>query len=184
MYFPEDFLWGGAIAANQCEGAYEEDGKGWSIQDVMPNGVVGPVSNEPTKDNLKLVGIDFYHQYKEDIRLFAEMGFKVLRLSFAWSRIFPKGNETKPNEAGLKFYDDVVDTCLSYGIEPMVTLSHYETPLYLSKHYDGWRNRELITFFLRYCEVVFNRFKGRVKYFITFNEINAVRHFPLMVAGS
>lgn len=183
MYFPEDFLWGGAIAANQCEGAYEEDGKGWSIQDVMPNGVVGPVSNEPTKDNLKLVGIDFYHQYKEDIRLFAEMGFKVLRLSFAWSRIFPKGDETKPNEAGLKFYDDVVDTCLSYGIEPMVTLSHYETPLYLSKHYDGWRNRELITFFLRYCDVVFNRFKGRVKYFITFNEINAVRHFPLMGAG-
>jgi 6-phospho-beta-glucosidase len=183
MSFPTGFLWGGAIAANQCEGAYLEDGKGLSIQDVMPKGVVGSVTDEPTSDNLKLIGIDFYHRYREDIKLFAEMGFKVLRLSIAWSRIFPKGDEEVPNEAGLIFYDKVFDTCLSYGIEPLVTLSHYETPLYLAKQYDGFLNRKVIDFFIRYCETVFHRYKNKVKYWITFNEINAVRHFPLMGAG-
>ncbi len=183
MSFPKGFLWGGAIAANQCEGAYLEDGKGLSIQDVMPKGVMGPVTEEPTPDNLKLIGIDFYHRYQEDIQLMAEMGFKVLRLSIAWSRIFPQGDEEIPNEAGLAFYDKVFDTCHKYGIEPLVTLSHYETPLHLAKHYDGWRNRKLIQFFVRYCETVFKRYKGKVKYWITFNEINAVRHFPLMGAG-
>ncbi len=183
MSFPKGFLWGGAIAANQCEGAYLEDGKGLSIQDVMPKGVMGPVTEEPTPDNLKLIGIDFYHRYQEDIQLMAEMGFKVLRLSIAWSRIFPLGDEEMPNEAGLAFYDRVFDTCHKYGIEPLVTLSHYETPLHLAKHYDGWRNRKLIQFFVRYCETVFKRYKGKVKYWITFNEINAVQHFPLMGAG-
>ncbi len=183
MSFPKGFLWGGAIAANQCEGAYLENGKGLSIQDVMPGGVMGPVTEEPTQDNLKLTGIDFYHRYQEDIKLMAEMGFKMLRLSIAWSRIFPKGDEETPNEAGLAFYDKVFDTCLKYGIEPLVTLSHYETPLYLAKYYDGWRNRKLINFFIRYCETVFCRYKEKVKYWITFNEINAVRHFPLMGAG-
>ncbi|MGN0028063.1 MAG: glycoside hydrolase family 1 protein, partial [Clostridium sp.] len=181
--FNEDFLWGGAIAANQCEGAYNEDGKGLSIQDIMPNGIVGPISDGPVEGNLKLIGIDFYHRYKEDIRLFAEMGFKTLRFSIAWSRIFPNGDEETPNELGLKFYDNVIDECLKYGIEPLVTLSHYETPLHLAKTYDGWRNRKLIKFFENYCRVVFERYKGKVKYWLTFNEINSVIHFPLMGAG-
>lgn len=181
--FNEGFLWGGAIAANQCEGAYNEDGKGLSIQDIMPNGIVGPISDGPVEENLKLIGIDFYHRYKEDIRLFAEMGFKTLRFSIAWSRIFPNGDEETPNELGLKFYDNVIDECLKYGIEPLVTLSHYETPLHLAKTYDGWRNRKLIKFFENYCRVVFERYKGKVKYWLTFNEINSVIHFPLMGAG-
>ena len=181
--FNDDFLWGGAIAANQCEGAYLEDGKGLSIQDIMPNGVVGDISDEPIEENLKLIGIDFYHRYKEDIKLFAEMGFKTLRFSIAWSRIFPKGDEQEPNELGLQFYDNVIDECLKYGIEPLVTLSHYETPLHLAKTYDGWRSRKLIGFFENYCRVVFERYKGKVKYWLTFNEINAVIHFPLMGAG-
>ena len=183
IVFNDDFLWGGAIAANQCEGAYLEDGKGLSIQDIMPNGVVGEISEEPIEENLKLVGIDFYHRYKEDIKLFAEMGFKTLRFSIAWSRIFPKGDEKEPNELGLKFYDNVIDECLKYSIEPLVTLSHYETPLHLAKTYDGWRSRKLIGFFENYCRVVFERYKGKVKYWLTFNEINAVIHFPLMGAG-
>ncbi|MGG7213196.1 glycoside hydrolase family 1 protein [Clostridium nigeriense] len=181
--FNEGFLWGGAIAANQCEGAYNEDGKGLSIQDIMPHGIVGPISDGPVEENLKLVGIDFYHRYKEDIKLFAEMGFKTLRFSIAWSRIFPNGDEETPNELGLKFYDNVIDECLKYGIEPLVTLSHYETPLHLAKTYDGWRNRKLIKFFENYCRVVFERYKGKVKYWLTFNEINSVIHFPLMGAG-
>jgi len=117
--FPDNFLWGGAIAANQCEGAYLEGGKGLSIQDIMPEGVVGSISDEPLDSNLKLVGIDFYHRYAEDIRLFAEMGFKTLRFSIAWSRIFPNGDESEPNEAGLEYYDRVIDECLSHGIEPL-----------------------------------------------------------------
>ena len=149
----------------------------------MPNGIVGPISDGPVEENLKLVGIDFYHRYKEDIKLFAEMGFKTLRFSIAWSRIFPKGDEETPNELGLKFYDNVIDECLKYGIEPLVTLSHYETPLHLAKTYDGWRNRKLIKFFENYCRVVFERYKGKVKYWLTFNEINSVIHFPLMGAG-
>ena len=183
MSFPKNFLWGGAIAANQCEGAYLEDGKGLSIQDVMPKGVMGPVSEEPVPENLKLVGIDFYHRYEEDIRMLAQMGFKVFRMSIAWSRIFPKGDEEVPNEKGLAFYDKVFDACKANGIEPMVTLSHYETPLHLAKVYDGWRDRRLIGFFERYCRVVFDRYKEKVKYWMTFNEINALWHFPLMGAG-
>lgn len=183
MKFPKNFLWGGAVAANQCEGAYNIDGKGLSIQDIMPKGIVGPTTEEPTEDNLKLVGIDFYHRYAEDIKLFAEMGFKVFRLSIAWSRIFPNGDELEPNEAGLAFYDKVFDECLKYGIEPLVTLSHYETPLHLARQYDGWRSRELITFFERYCRTVFTRYKDKVKYWLTFNEINCILHYPLMAAG-
>ena len=183
MSFPKNFLWGGAIAANQCEGAWNEDGKGPSIQDVMPRGVMGPVSDQPEASNLKLVGIDFYHRYEDDIRLLAGMGFKIFRLSIAWSRIFPRGDEEEPNEAGLAFYDKVFDACLRYGMEPLVTLSHYETPLYLAQHYDGWRDRRLIGFFERYCRTVFSRYRDKVKYWITFNEINAIMNFPLMGAG-
>lgn len=179
MYFPNNFLWGGATAANQCEGAYLEDGKGLSIQDVLPKGfkVITP---EPTPDNLKLKGIDYYHRYKEDIKLFAGMGFKVYRFSIAWSRIFPTGEEAQPNEAGLAFYDDVIDECHKYGIEPLITISHYETPLALARKYNGWSNRIMIELYLKYCKVLFERYKGKVKYWITFNEINSILHQPFV----
>jgi 6-phospho-beta-glucosidase len=179
MSFPKNFLWGGATAANQCEGAYNEDGKGLSIQDVLPHGF-GERTAGPTEDNLKLKGIDYYHRYKEDIKLFAEMGFKVYRFSIAWSRIFPNGDDEQPNEKGLQFYDNIISECEKYGIEPLITLSHYETPLHLATEYNGWCNRKLIDFFLKYCETVFTRFKGRVKYWITFNEINSVLRQPFM----
>jgi len=177
--FTEGFLWGGAVAANQCEGAYKEDGKGLSIQDVTPKGLMGPVTEEPTADNLKLFAIDFYHHYKEDVKLFAEMGFKVFRTSIAWTRIFPKGDETNPNETGLKFYDDLFDECLKYGIEPLVTISHYETPLYLAREYNGWSNRKLIGFYENYVRTIFTRYKDKVRYWLTFNEINSILHIPL-----
>lgn len=181
--FPENFLWGGATAANQCEGAYLEDGKGLTVQDVTRKGWREAPQEEPTEDNLKLVAIDFYHRYKEDIRLFAEMGFKVYRMSIAWARIFPKGDELEPNEAGLAFYDKVFDECAKYGIEPLVTLSHYETPLHLTRTYDGWRNRKLIGFFEHYVRTVFTRYQDKVKYWLTFNEINSITHVPFLSGG-
>ncbi len=186
--FPADFLWGGATAANQYEGAYDVDGKGLSVQDVTPKGGLSSnagdlnplITDRPTADNLKLEGIDFYHRYKEDIALFAEMGFKVYRTSIAWSRIFPNGDETEPNEAGLKFYDDLFDELAKYNIEPLVTLSHYETPLHLARQYNGWANRDLIGFYERYVRTVFTRYKDKVNYWLTFNEINSVLHAPFM----
>ena len=183
MKFPKEFLWGGATAAYQCEGAWNEDGKGASIQDYMPHGIMQGPSEVIDKHNLKLEGIDLYHHYKEDIALFAEMGFKVYRMSIAWSRIFPNGDDEKPNEKGLEFYDNVFDECKKYGIEPLVTLSHYETPYHLAKKYDGWRSRDLIGFYEKYVRTVFTRYKGKVHYWITFNEINSIWHFPLMGAG-
>lgn len=181
--FPDGFLWGGATAANQIEGAYDEDGKGLSVQDVMPRGISGPRSERPTPDNLKLVGIDHYHRYAEDIALFAEMGFSVYRFSIAWSRIFPNGDETEPNEAGLAFYDRVLDELEKHGIEPLVTISHYETPLHLAEAYGGWTNRALIGFYERYARTLFERFGSRVKYWLTFNEINSLLHAPFMSGG-
>lgn len=178
--FPKDFLWGGAVAANQCEGAYNTDGKGLSVQDVMPEGIRGERTENPTENNLKLEGIDFYHRYKEDIKLFAEMGFKVFRTSIAWSRIFPNGDDEIPNEKGLAFYDDLFDECLKYGIQPLVTLSHYEPPLALAKKYNGWLNRNTISLFERFAETVFKRYKDKVKYWLTFNEINAILKAPFM----
>ena len=183
LTFPEGFLWGGASAANQYEGGYLADGKGLSIQDVMPHGIMTDPTEEPTPENLKLEGIDFYHRYADDIALFAEMGFKVLRISIAWSRIFPNGDDETPNEAGLEFYDRVLDELEKHGIEPLITLSHYETPLNLAKKYDGWTNRDLIGFFERYARVVLERYGKRVKYWLTFNEINSVLHAPLMSGG-
>ena len=179
MSFPKNFLWGGATAANQFEGAYDEDGKGLSIQDVLPKGF-GARTEVPTSDNLKLKGIDHYHRYKEDIALFAEMGFKVYRFSIAWSRIFPNGDDEIPNEKGLEFYDNIISECEKYGIEPLVTISHYETPLALATKYNGWANRKLIDIYLKYCETLFKRYKGRVKYWITFNEINSILRQPFM----
>ena len=154
-----------------------------SIQDLLPHGVATPRTEEPTPDNLKLIGIDFYHRYKEDIKLFAEMGFKVFRMSIAWARIFPNGDDAEPNEKGLEFYDRVFDECHKYGIEPLVTLSHYETPLAISKKYDGFRSRETVELFARYAETVFRRYRGKVKYWLTFNEINTVMSEPFMSGG-
>ncbi|MGZ0067101.1 glycoside hydrolase family 1 protein [Microbacterium arborescens] len=181
--FPDGFLWGGATAANQLEGAYDEGGKGLSVQDVMPRGIVGARTDEPTPDNLKLVGIDFYHRYAEDIALFAKMGFKTFRFSIAWSRIFPKGDETEPNEEGLAFYDRVLDELEKHGIEPLVTISHYETPLHLAETYDGWTDRRLIGFYENYARTLFERYGARVKYWLTFNEINSLLHAPFMSGG-
>ena len=183
MTFPENFLWGGAVAANQCEGAYNEDGKGLDIQDIMPHGIKGAPTAEPTPDNLKLQAIDFYHRYKEDVKLFAEMGFKVFRTSIAWSRIYPNGDDAEPNEAGLQFYDDLFDECHKYGIEPLVTISHYETPLHLAQKYNGWVNHDLIGFYERYVRTIFARYGKKVKYWLMFNEINSVLHQPLMSGG-
>lgn len=181
--FPEGFLWGGATAANQIEGAYDVGGKGLSVQDVTPKGVAGPRTEEPTADNLKLEAIDFYHRYAEDIALFAEMGFKVFRFSIAWSRIFPNGDETEPNEEGLAFYDRVLDELEKYGIEPLVTLSHYETPLHLAREYNGWASRKLIGFYERYARALLERYGKRVRYWLTFNEINSLPHFPFISGG-
>lgn len=178
--FPPGFLWGGATAANQLEGAYDAGGKGLSIQDVAPRGIKGPRTPAPTPDNLKLVGIDFYHRYAQDIALCAEMGFKVFRLSIAWSRIFPNGDDATPNEAGLAFYDRVLEELARHGIAPLVTISHYETPLHLAEKYNGWVSRALIGFYARYVRVLFDRYGSRVKYWLTFNEINSVLHEPFL----
>ena len=181
--FPTGFLWGGATAANQIEGAYDQGGKGLSVQDVMPRGIAGPRTAEPTPDNLKHEAVDFYHRYAEDIALFAEMGFSVYRFSIAWSRIFPNGDETEPNEEGLAFYDRVLDELEKHGIEPLVTISHYETPLHLAEAYDGWVSRDLIGFYERYARVLLERYGSRVKYWLTFNEINSLLHAPFMSGG-
>ncbi|OIJ17313.1 6-phospho-beta-glucosidase [Anaerobacillus alkalilacustris] len=181
--FPENFLWGGAVAANQLEGAYNVGGKGLSTADVSPDGILYPFDEAMSKLNLYHDGIDFYHRYKEDIALFAEMGFKCFRTSIAWTRIFPNGDELEPNEEGLKFYDDLFDELLKYNIEPVVTISHYEMPLGLVKNYGGWKNRELIGFYERYAKIVLERFKDKVKYWMTFNEINVVLHAPFTGGG-
>ncbi|MFJ7977990.1 6-phospho-beta-glucosidase [Peribacillus sp. NPDC096379] len=183
MKISKDFLWGGATAANQYEGAYLEAGKGLSIADVERGGKHGTIR---TIDDYVKEGVfypsheatDFYHYYKEDIALFAEMGFKCYRMSIAWSRIFPNGDDEVPNEEGLKFYDDVFDELLKYGIEPVVTLHHYEMPLNLVKKYGAWRNRRLIDFAVKYAKVVFERYKNKVKYWLTFNEINSILITP------
>jgi len=190
--FPEGFLWGGAIAANQAEGAYLEDGKGMSVADILPGGQVRLKWLQETAD-FELYpdqytypnheGIDFYHRYKEDIALFAQMGFKCLRFSIAWARIFPTGEETTPSEAGLAFYDNMLDELLKHHIEPMVTISHYEIPLHLVKKYGGWRDRRLIEMYERFARILFERFGKKVKYWITFNEINSVFFMPLMSLG-
>ena len=189
--FPKDFLWGGATAANQFEGAFLEDGKAWSTADTARyikengtnmHGITKPMTTADVKAAMadkegiypKRYGIDFYHRYKEDIALFAEMGFKTFRLSISWPRIFPNGDESEPNEAGLAFYDAVFDELLKYGIEPLVTISHYEFPLELAFKQNGWESRETIAAFEKYARVLFNRYKDKVKYWLTFNEINII----------
>ena len=182
--FPDDFLWGGAVAANQVEGAYLEDGKGLSTSDVQPQGVFGPVVERMAGDSgIKDVAIDFYHRYPEDIKLFAEMGFSCLRVSIAWTRIFPNGDEQAPNEAGLAFYDKLFDELAAHDITPLVTLSHYEMPWGLVKQYGGWGSRQTIVFFERYARTVFARYREKVKLWLTFNEINMSLHAPMTGVG-
>lgn len=192
MGFKKDFLWGGATAANQCEGGYDAGGRGLANVDVVPSGadrypiITGQMKHldfdedhfYPAKE-----AIDMYHHYKEDIALFGEMGFKSYRFSLAWTRIFPKGDESEPNEEGLKFYDSLIDECLKYGIEPIVTITHFDMPIHLIKEYGGWRNRKVVDFYKNLVTVLFNRYKGRVRYWITFNEINMLLHAPFMGAG-
>lgn len=192
MAFRNDFLWGGATAANQCEGAYNVDGRGLANVDVAPH---GPERYAVVSGQRKMLdfedgyyypaqtGIDFYHHYKEDIALFAEMGFKTFRMSLAWTRIFPNGDETEPNEAGLAFYEDVFRECQKHGIEPLVTITHFDCPIHLIKEYGGWRNRKLIDFYKNLATTIFTRYKGLVKYWLTFNEINMILHLPFMGAG-
>ncbi|AVO98891.1 6-phospho-beta-glucosidase [Enterobacter cloacae complex sp. FDA-CDC-AR_0132] len=182
--FPDDFLWGGAVAANQVEGAYREDGKGLSTSDVQPQGAFGPVVERVEGDSgIKDIAIDFYHRYPEDIKLFAEMGFSCLRVSIAWTRIFPNGDEQHPNEAGLAFYDKLFDELAAHNITPLVTLSHYEMPWGLVKQYGGWASRQTIGFFERYARTVFTRYKTKVKLWLTFNEINMSLHAPMTGVG-
>ena len=205
--FPEGFLWGGATAANQCEGGWDEGGKGPSAADVVP--FRDPrtadelldihancdITDEQIDEALaargerarsrypKRHGVDFYHRWREDLALYAELGFKVYRMSIAWSRIFPRGDELEPNEEGLAFYDAVFDECARLGIEPMVTLSHYEPPLAFCREYDGWYSRRAIEFFCRYVEVVTRRFGDRVHWWLTFNEIDSILRHPFMTGG-
>ncbi|MED4051129.1 6-phospho-beta-glucosidase BglA [Priestia megaterium] len=174
---PKNFLWGGALAAHQFEGGWNQGGKGPSVVDVMTAGAHGvPRQITETVEDDKFYpnheAIDFYHRYKEDIALFAEMGLKCLRTSIGWSRIFPKGDETEPNEEGLKFYDDVFDELLKHGIEPVITLSHFEMPLHLAREYGGFRSRKTVDCFVKFAEVCFDRYKDKVTYWMTFNEIN------------
>lgn len=206
MGFPKGFLWGGATAANQYEGGYLSGGKGLATADVItggdgihhiprkliielkdgtrkeinryedvPEGAI-PIVDESTYYPSH-VATDFYHHYKEDIRLFAKMNFNCFRMSINWSRIFPKGDEQDPNEEGLQFYDDVFDECLKYGIQPIVTMNHFDMPLHLATTYDGWASHQMIDFFVHFSEVIFNRYKNKVRYWMTFNEINFCRDF-------
>ena len=199
--FPRNFLWGGALAGNQCEGAWNEDGKGLSVADcylykphvdtkdykslhaITSADIAAAEACPEVGPYPKRRGIDFYHRYREDLDLFAEMGFKTLRVSIQWSRIFPKGIETEPNENGLAFYESLFTEMKARGIEPLVTLHHYEMPLYLANHYDGWYGREVVDLFTRFCETVFKRYKSLVKYWLTFNEIDSAFRHPFSTMG-
>ena len=166
---PKDFLWGGAVAAHQLEGGWNAGGKGPSVADIMTAGANGqPREITETVEAGKYYpnheAIDFYHRYKEDVALFAEMGLKAFRTSINWTRIFPKGDEAEPNEEGLQFYDDLFDELLKHDIEPVITLTHFEMPQHLAHEYGGFRNRKVIDFFVKFAEVVFNRYKEKVKY--------------------
>ena len=192
MSFPKDFLWGGATAANQYEGGYNEDGRGLANVDVMPHGEDRFPIGLGQKLHLDFdadhhypaqVGVDFYHRYKEDIALYAEMGFNVFRMSIAWSRIFPKGDEAEPNEAGLQFYENVFKELKKHNIEPLVTITHFDMPIHLIKEYGGWKNRKVVGFYENLVRALFKRYKGLVRYWITFNEINIILHLPFMGAG-
>ena len=185
---PEDFLWGGAVAAHQVEGGWDRGGKGVSIADVLSGGAHGVdrVMTDGVQEGYSYPNhqaVEFYSHYKQDIALFAEMGFKCFRTSIAWTRIFPNGDEQEPNEAGLQFYDDLFDELLKHNIEPVITLSHFEMPYHLVKEYGGWLNRKVVDFFVRFSEVVLERYKNKVKYWMTFNEINNQRNWKYPLFG-
>ncbi|WP_333684730.1 family 1 glycosylhydrolase [Enterocloster lavalensis] len=199
-HFPDNFMWGGATAANQVEGAWNEDGKGMTIEDCLPYREVGiadftrqfafsskdleeALAAEPEANYPKRRGIDFYHHYKEDIRLFAEMGFKVFRMSISWARIFTDPRDEKPNEVGIAFYEEMFKECRKYGIEPLVTLSHYDPPLVLATEYRGWYSREVVELFMKYARVCFERFGKYVKFWLTFNEVDAMLRHPVTSGG-
>lgn len=187
-----NFLWGGATAANQVEGAYNIKGRGQSNIDFLPYGVTRDAimtgernwhdqSSETYFPSRK--GIDMYHRYKEDLALFAEMGFSVYRFSISWTRIFPNGDENEPNYEGIHFYDSLIDECIKHGMEPLVTICHFDCPIHLIEKYGGWKSREMIKFYTKYCQTLFEHFGDRVKYWITFNEINMILHAPFMACG-
>lgn len=192
MSFPENFLWGGATAANQCEGGIFEGGRGLANVDVCPagedrSGVITGHTKMLAMDELHHYpaadAIDMYHHFKEDIRLLGEMGFQAYRLSIAWTRIFPRGDEEEPNQEGLTFYREIFAECRRYDIRPVVTISHFDCPIHLIKMYGGWKSRRMIQFYLRLCEVLFTNFKDDVTLWLTFNEINMILHAPFMGAG-
>ena len=200
-HFPKEFLWGGATAANQCEGAWNINGKGMSVADCSTyKKNVDPkdyrAQHGITKEDIqramnsaditkygKRHGIDFYHHYKEDLDLFAEMGFKVLRVSIQWTRIFPLGIEEKPNEKGLQYYESLFKAMKQRNIGPLVTLHHYEMPLYLSNEYEGWYQRPVVDMFVKFCKVVFERYQNLIKYWLTFNEIDSAFRHPFTTTG-
>ncbi|MBQ6488837.1 MAG: family 1 glycosylhydrolase [Solobacterium sp.] len=200
--FPEGFLWGGATAANQFEGGWNEGGKGWSVSDAARSHLDVDVQDYAKQNEVlekdvleamahpedlvhypKRHGSDFYHHWKEDIGLLAEMGFKVFRMSIAWSRIFPKGDEDTPNEEGLQFYDNIFTELKNHNIEPLVTISHYEPPLHLVLEYNCWYNRKTIDFFMNFTKVIVDRYKDRVKYWLTFNEVDSMIRHPYTTGG-
>lgn len=185
---PKDFLWGGAVSAHQAEGGWSRGNKGVSIADVLTAGAHGTdrIITDGVKEGYYYPNheaVDVYGHYKEDIRLFAEMGFKCFRTSIAWTRIFPNGDEEQPEEAGLQFYDDLFDELLKYGIEPVITLSHFEMPYHLVKEYGGWKNRKVIDFFVNYAVTVMKRYRDKVKYWMTFNEINNQKNYRYPLFG-
>ena len=189
--FPGSFLWGGAIAANQAEGAWREGGKGWSLADLNRyRGDLDPrdrANTEMTTDDVRAAmtdavgrypkrdGIDFFHTYDDDLALLAGTGMNAFRTSISWARIFPDGDDSAPNEEGLAFYDRLIDSIRAHGMEPVITLSHYEMPVNLALSYDGWHSRELVDLFVRYCEIVFRRFAGKVRWWILVNQINLIQ---------
>ena len=190
--FPQGFLWGGALAANQAEGAHLEGGKGLTTVDMIPHGAnrmavkLGQEQRFTLRDDEfypSHEAIDFYHRYKEDITLMAEMGFTVFRTSIAWARLYPKGDEAEPNPEGIAFYRAMFEECRKYGIEPLVTLCHFDVPMHLVVEYGSWRNRQMVTFFTRYARTCFEQFDGLVKYWLTFNEINILLLSPFSGAG-
>lgn len=183
MSFSKKFLWGTAFAANQIEGAYNKDNKGLSVQDVLPKGALGHIDLDLKEFNIKRKAIDFYHKYQEDLDLLSEMGIKVLRISIAWSRIFPKGDETKPNQKGLEFYLKLFKELKRRKIKIIVTLCHYEMPLHLALKYNGFSNKKVVKYFLNYAEVVLKNFNKYIDYLVAFNEINSLLHIPFCNGG-
>ena len=192
--FPKNFLWGGAISGSQAEGGFQSDGKGLSMADLLPYGEQRFKCMLNGKNALKFYnpskyyypshsGIDFFNNYEKDIELLSNLGMRAFRFSITWSRIFPNGDADNPNEKGLTFYDRIIDSCIDHNMEPIITIDHFDTPVGLIKKYGGWKNRKMINFYLSLCQILFKRFGKKVKYWITFNEINMILHLPFVGGG-